>query len=385
MFSPLVLPRMDRYVARGFFLFLALCVGAVVALIVIGDLFERTEEFTTFAGESEMEAAAMLHEVLRFYLSFAPGLLLRWLLPLVLLMAAVFSVTASNGHNEYVALRASGVSIQRAVLPHILLALLLSYGAEWTRDWYLPSFVRTSRRLENEVRGRDKAQPLGLVVEAGGETHHVSMGHFDGETAYNLWIEVRDLEGYYEGSEAFRVYRAQRAELRPRTALAAREEGDPRENEWSPRAEGMTFRQGRYERTEPEPWRDPLPTVVTRAMLERQALGEAVMTWEDLRQLAPALPEIRMEMWRRRTEPWAAAVLVLLGVSLVLRVQIHGEKTGYVRAMMLAIGAGLAFYVLRMASVNWGETGALPPFVAGWLPVLLTAVLGGWVYYRLEH
>jgi lipopolysaccharide export system permease protein len=385
MLSPLVLPRVDRYIARGFLVFFALCATALVSLIVIGDLFERTEEFTTYAGEAEVQTAAMLHQVLRFYLSFAPALLLRWLLPLVLLMASVFAVTAFNGHNEYVALRASGVSIQRAVLPHILLALLLGYGAEWTRDWYLPSLVRTSRQLENEMRGRDKAQPLGLVVEEGGRTHHVSMGHFDGETAHNLWIEVRDRDAYYEGVEDFRVYRAHRAELRERSALAAREQDDLRSNEWTPRAKAATFRQSRYARTPAEPWRDPLPTVLSRAMLERQALGEAVMTWEDLRQLAPALREIRMEMWRRRTEPWASAVLVLLGVSLVLRIQIHGEKTGYVRAMMLAIGAALGFYVLRMASVGWGETGVLPPLVAGCLPVVLTGTLGGWAYYRLEH
>ncbi len=378
-----LLPRADWYFGRTYLAYLGLCFAALLALVAIADLFQRADEFFAYARKTEIGSGPLIAIVFQYYLARAPSMIIQHMLPLIILLAGVITATAASAANEYTALRASGVSVQRALLPMLILALLAGHAVQWGRDLFLPYLLRKSHEIASTVRPRD-ARPIALVLRDGDMLESISMGHFDHQGyAHNLRIERRKAATFQRGEMAFDLYTARKAALQPRS-LVDEDEEDARRSQWNP-SPGARFRRfGRWVRGSASDWSKPVPTWVTPAMLERQVLGEAVMTWQDLELLAGEELDVRLEMWRRRSEPWAAALLLLLTLSLVLRRALRGAETSYTQNIIVGILLCGLYYVLRTGLFSLGESEWLPPLLATGLPAVLLAVPGIWLYQRLE-
>jgi len=273
--------------------------------------------------------------------------------------------------------------MQRALLPVVVPGLLVCYGIEESRDWFLPLLLRKSHEIASTVRPRG-ARPVALVLRDGTEIQSICMGHFDPYGyAHNLRIEKRDAEAFALGSEAFEVHGAHLAILQPRPMIDVSAD-DNRRWWWVPQTESSYRRFGRWIREQAAAWSEPVPTWVTPAMLERQVLGEAVMTWEDLQMLAGDELNVGLEISRRRSEPWTAALLLLLGLSLVLRSTVYGSETSYTRNIIIGIILCAGFYILRAGTFSLGESETLPPGLATWLPAIVLGMAGVYTYQRLE-
>ncbi len=382
MFKPTWLPCADAYFARRFISVFALCAAAMLTLLVVGDLLQRGDEFYEYARAQRCGFAALLLLAIKYYAFSGPALLLRWTLPLLLILASVISATFSLLHQEYTALRASGVSLPRALSPLLLLAFFCAYAAEWSRDAFLPLLIRGSHAVRHAIKPSG-ARPLLLVVsdEKHRVIHSVSLGHFDEQhRAYNLRIESRRLENFYAGRPDFEALTAPEAGLQPRRR-AADDEGAW---QWMPLQPGRRLRYTAYGSSE-EPWLEPMATLITPAMLERQVLGEGVMTWPELRRLAENDLEVRLEMERRRSEPWACAAVVLAGLTAVLFLARRSSEPSYVHNAVVAVLLCAVFYILRLSFLSLGEREVLSPLTAAWLPILLTGAAAGWGFSRLEE
>lgn len=380
------LPCADKYFAKSYLVFLLLCVGGLLVLVIVGDVYQKAEDFTAYQEESERGIWVVLKMMLEYYLTFSPRLILEWMLPLVVLLAATITVTAASTYNEYTVLRASGISVQRALLPILVLAFLVGYVAESVRDAYLPFLIRRSYEISTTVRGKQTKRPIAIVLRDGDTVKSIAMGHFefkDTYIAHNLWIETRTAANAQRAPETFRVYTARAAYLQPRTD-PDRDASDPRQLQWKPIGRAVQIENSFFVRGVTTPWEEPLPTLVTPAMLERKVLGDGVMKWEELERLAPHELDVRLEMQRRRSEPWACLVVTMLGISLIMRQVVRGAEPNYVKNVIIAILVCLGFYTLREAFTSLGEAG-LPPVLAAWLPVLIVGAAGIWFYRNLER
>jgi lipopolysaccharide export LptBFGC system permease protein LptF len=376
-----LMPKTDAYFARTFMKYFLLCFVSLLALVVVGDLFQRGDEFAYFSKKSEYGNWAVIYIIIQYYLVYAPQLVLRFMLPLVMLLAAVITVTSSLVHNEYTVLRSAGISMQRALLPVLVPAFLIGMGIHLTRDLYLPFLVGKSHEISTTIRPRN-ARPLSLVVRDGKELQSISMGHFDDDGyAHNLRIEVRDLEKLQQGQDSFQAYTAHAAALRPRGMIDV-PEGDTRELQWMPTASPRLVKYGRYARFETT-WEEPIPTVITPAMLERQVLGEAIMTWDDLTKLADDEIDVRLEMHRRRAAPWAGMLLSLLGIVVALKQALRGGQSDYIKNIVKAILLCAGYYILNETFVSFGQSETLGPLLAVWMPVFIIGGFGGYIYKHL--
>ncbi len=379
MLRPLLLPRSDSYFAREFLLMCLAVFFGMVALIIIGDAFQQADEFTDYAQKSGVGVVTVLLMLLNYYAAFAPVIVLQWLMPLVMLLAAVIVITKSSNYNEYTVLRASGISLQRAALPFLFVALAISYVSSLTRDLYLPHLIRRKAAISNRIRPRSK-RPVKVALRDGETFHIVAMGHFDSKagTAHNLRIEIRRLDDFYNGENTYDVYAAHSAALQP-----AAEANDEHRNQWTPEKGARHLVQGKWQRLLAA-WEEPVPTLVTRAMLERHALGMAIMTWNDLNRLAEDL-DVRMEREKRRAEPWMTPLILLVAFPLILRAISRGEEPNYILNVLAGTAVCGAFYVLQMVFEGWGEQEWIRPMVAAWLPHLIFVGVGVWVYPRIEQ
>lgn len=379
-----LLPRTDRYFALTFLRLFVLVLLALLSVLVVADLFQQYDEFVKYAEESEADRIFIYAMLLQYYATFAPAMLIQYLLPMVFMLAAVITVTSSCVHNEYTVLRSSGVSMPRGMAPILLMALLLGYGVQLLRETTLPFLLRRAHAVSTTIKPKG-AKPIALVLRHDGVIRHISMGHFDfyenRYVARNLRIETRDENAFYGGQADFVAYTAWEAYLQPRTD-PDREAGDDRDLQWKPSRKGLIwdYTHAGYTKTG---WSDPVPTFITPGMLERQVLGEAVMTRGDLSRLSGEDLEVRVEMIKRSSEPWALAALLLLGLSLVLRLSTSGRDASYIINVVIAVGLCAGYYVLRNVGIGLGQSEALNPLLAGWLPVLLMGGVGAWLASRL--
>lgn len=85
-----------------------------------------------------------------------------------------------------------------------------------------------------------------------------------------------------------------------------------------------------------------------------------------------------IELHNKFAFPFTTTVLVLLGVPLA----ITPPRVRYNRGFLFSILIIFLYYLLRALSLSFGETMAISPFLAAWIPNVVLFALGSALYYR---
>lgn len=86
----------------------------------------------------------------------------------------------------------------------------------------------------------------------------------------------------------------------------------------------------------------------------------------------------KIELYNKFAFPITTVVLVLLGVPLA----ITPPRVRYNRGFLFSILIIFLYYLLRTFSISFGETMAITPFLAAWLPNIVLFCLGSYLYYK---
>ncbi len=284
-----------KYYLRTFFLILF----ALAALVAIGDMFQRFDDFVLLARRENQDLLASLLTFILYYATWVPQLIFQYMFPITMLLAAAITATAAfagpRGNNEYIVLRSSGVSVLRAFFPLLLPALLIAVLFQAERDRFLPSMVRESQAILNRLKSRT-SNPTSLTHYGSYGIQTAAIGWFaPGGIAHNIILEVRDPLAFHRGDISrgdndFMAFRAAEAKLEPAPG------GE--HYQWVPVAKAQVHTYTRFARRKYE-WTKPVETDITPAMIERQTLGDAVSSWRDLQLMEVDNPGARFERhWR---------------------------------------------------------------------------------------
>ena len=112
----------DRYLLRQFLQTFLICFCSLTGLYVIFDLFTNLEEFLRSA-----EKSGSLLSLMGSYYSFRAILFFDRTSGLLTLVAAMFTATWIQRHNEMTALMAAGISRLRVVVPVIVAAVVIAF------------------------------------------------------------------------------------------------------------------------------------------------------------------------------------------------------------------------------------------------------------------
>lgn len=384
MFRHLLLPRYDRYVVSTYLKMALVCFCGMLFLVVVIDAMENIDKYIHYAEQNEIPFGKMSWEMVKHYAAYAPSLFFQFMTSGLIVMAGMFVILQLGLSNEFTILRASGVSLKRAVLPIVIVALLLGLGVSLTRDYYMPGFLRTSYVMANNIRP-DVATPISILIEDGDDRHFVHIGFFksDEGIAYNIRIEVRTDEDLINWTNRFRVYEARAATLDPRVVPDAPH--DDRPNQWKPLGEGWVVESGPYYQSPVQAWSNPLPTYITHAMLERQTLGNKVLTWGDLQRRKGEL-DMQLEIAERLSDPYSGAMILLVVFGITLRSIVRGNQVNYVQDALIALGAFALFHLLRMIlqSQALADPETFPPLLVSHGPAILYLAVGSFLLLRLE-
>lgn len=369
-----------KYYVRAFFIIII----AIIALISIGDMFQRFDDFITMARRDHMDLGQTVITFIKYYGTWVPQLAFQYMLPAAMLIAAAITVTASyagpRGNNEYIVIRSAGIPTLRALLPLVLPALLIALFFQTTRDLYLPAMVRETSAIMSRLRSRT-SNPISFSHFGARGIQTVAVGWFEpGGLAHNMILEARDAATFQrgdpkQGDNDFIAYRAALARL----------DGDAEGGyRWVPLENAEIHTYTRFSRRA-RPWTEPVPTDITPAMIERQPLGDSVSSWHDLLLMEHDDASARFEMHWRMAEPIACVILMIWGVGLCMGRMLRGKPANYIMSITIAMIAAAAFYVLRLAGSTLWESGTLTPIQGVWYPLAAAAVIAVFIALWMER
>lgn len=142
----------DRYILRQYLKILFISIIAFVVIFVTVDVFEEIDNF--------IDHEAKLVDITAYYFYSIP-FILTYIIPVSLLLGAVFSMGVMSRRNELTALIASGISLVRVAAPILITAFLVSIGSTYFNDVVVAKANRQNKDImryrieQNEPRPPD--------------------------------------------------------------------------------------------------------------------------------------------------------------------------------------------------------------------------------------
>ena len=176
----------DRHALRQFIVTAIFSLGAFVAIFLVVDLMENLDDF--------LDRSAPAGIIFMYYLYFMPEII-KLMLPVSVLLSALFTTGRMSTYNELTALKSGGVSLQRFMAPFVIFAIIVSGFAIYFNGWVVPytnqkkfqiARVYFHKYLENAPKSnifiqdsRSRILSIGIFDESRGTALRVSIQEFD--------------------------------------------------------------------------------------------------------------------------------------------------------------------------------------------------------------
>ena len=369
---------LDRYLLRELLVPLLYCLVGFFVFWVMMDLISELS--------SLQEAKLTGWEIAEYYLVRSPSQVVV-VLPVALLLGLLYTLSNHARYHEITAIRAAGVSLWRLSLPSFGTGLVLSLALFVLNEFFAP---------DSENRAAAIRQKHGTGKKSGTERGHVR----------NLgFTNARDQREWLIG-----VYNVEAAQMVNPQVIWTLPDGAQR---WlkAARAEYTngcwTFFDALEYRMDPAAKTAPVPSLQTNALAcpeftetpdqirseikiaNRMALSasrQADLPLSDIFDYLRFHPHPkRSDQWwlytkmhGRLAAPWMCMVVVLIALPFGAA---SGRRNVFV-GVASSILISFAYLLLLRVSLTLGESGYMPPWLAGWLPNLFFGLTGLWMTAR---
>jgi lipopolysaccharide export system permease protein len=357
----------DRYLLRQFLKTYLICFFSLIGLYVVFDYFTNMGEFLRCGGKS----GSVLMLVVKHYGYLAFGFFDR-VNGLLLLIAAMFTVTWIQRHNEMTALLAAGISRIRVIKPLLGAAVVISVLAIANRELVLPRIREELMRPPQDLIG-DQAQSLEFKYDY--QTNVVIYGRFT--YADEMRIEKPDfcmptsLKQYGMQVQAANAYYRPPEGNRPGGYLFDKVT-EPKHLDTRP----SLLWAGKPVLITPHDapdWLKPDQCFIVSDVDFEQLTSKG--DFSSTRQMIASLqnpsmayrPHDRVAVHTRILQPFLDMTLLFLGLPLVVR----RESRNVFLAIGLCMGVTTFFFLASIGLQSLGANGYLSPAKAAWAPLMI--------------
>jgi len=370
LFNLTAMRLLDRYLFRELLAPLAFCFGGLWILGTGFILFDSIDDF--------QERKFHFIDVIEYALAITPGCL-AMAMPIILLLALLYTLANHTRHNELTAMRAAGIGLWRLCAPYLIIGFLASVTLFALNEIVVPRSINWAERIKTRhVQRPDDALVRNTFPNFG-------------------FTNVREHREWFIGQ--YNVYRAQM--LKPhviwtlpdnsiRQLYAAR--AAYTNGVWT------FFDAIEYEQTNSTAELQPLLQTNVLAMtefdetpdqvrseikisgyqkLEKRSADIPLLDILNYLKLHPHLPPSQdawlfTKMHGRLAAPWTCFVVALIAIP-------FGAMPGR-RNLFFGVAGSIAicftYFVIQQFALALGSRGSMAPWLAAWLPNIIFAVLG---------
>ena len=355
---------LDRYLLREFVGYLILSLLGCFVIFLVVDLVEKIDVFLDHHASAGLMA--------QYFLNLAPEAVVK-MMPVALLLATFLSLGQLNKFGELTAMRASGLSLIRILLPvfavsWLCVGLLFMLGefvqplAAKARDEIYNR--RIQKLADNTNTERADITYLGqggriwymrLYVVPAQRMHEVSLQEFkNGE----LHRRTDAAEASWDGKRWVFASGYQRTFDHGReTAVAFERLG----------VNGLGEHPDDFAKKDPQP--DEMNYLQLRTYVER------------LRSSGARVNNYLVDLHLKLAFPVICFVVVMIGGALATRLRMQSAALGF----GLSVAIAFLYYGFMRAGQALGHNGALPPYLAAWLGDIIFGVFGVWMMAQAQR
>lgn len=364
---PLIL---DDYVLRSFVGSFLLVEISFVMLSLIFSLFELLGDI--------IRNHASLEVVGEYLLNLTPSMIYT-ITPLSVLIAVLVTVGTLNRSSELIAMKATGISLYRAVVPIFMIAAILSVVMFSFDQFYLPNANRRQEALRSEIKGKPPRTFLRPDREWVFGSSKPSQGsrifyyeYFD--SANNRFANLTVLE--FQPNSFVLAGRIFASDVIWNSQLHQWifEDG------WERTFQGGTIATYRKFKHELFPSITEPPSYFKKEDLQSSEMtfSELARYIHDLSQSGFDTLPLRVQLNKKIAYPLVTLVMAILAVPFSLSMGRRGSLTG----IAVAIGVAIAYWMVAGLFEAMGNVNTLPAMLAAWSPDLLFGLVGGYLLLR---
>jgi lipopolysaccharide export system permease protein len=368
---------MDRYLAKELTMPLLFGIGAFSSLgVTIGAVFDLIRQATDYGLPFGL--------VLQILLLLTPEFV-AIAIPMAILFAALMTYSRLSGDSELIALRSSGVSIYRLVLPAVVISLILTGVTFAFNEAVVPASKYQASVLLDQAVKKDKPQfrEKNILYQ---EFRSVKQPDGDRDKVLTRIFYAKQFDGQ---------------QMKGLTVLDFSQEGlnqivASESAIWNQGQDTWDFFNGRIYLVAPDgSYRNIIKFEKQQLKLPRTPLDLAKTTRRDFREMNIAQlqdylnlvsqsgdeQEVRktyLRIHQKLSFPFFCVVSGLIGATLGTRPKRTGRGTSFAISLLVIFG----YYVLIILGDYLGRFEILAPVVAAWLPTVFGLSAGGLLLFR---
>lgn len=358
---------LDDYVLRDFAMNLILVLTTFLLLLLVFTVFELLGDILRNHISPMVVGEYLLNVTPYFLYNVAP---------LAILLAVLVTFGLMQRSNEVTAIKATGISIYRIIVPVIVACAMLAAGLFFFDQFYLPYANKRQDALRNEIKGKPPQTYL-----------NPDRKWIFGERSNIYYYQLFD-------SEKNQFGRLSVFQFDPKTfQLTQRIYAD--RAHWEETLQRWVCTQG-WEREFRGPAIENYRTfdVSTFAgvsepptYFKKEVKQSSEMNYQELRRYIRDLQQsgfdvvrLRVQLAKKFAFPVIALVMALLAVPFSLQAGRRGTVTG----VALALGIAVVYWTVSGLFEAMGNISQLPPVLAAWSPDVIFALLGGYMILKVQ-
>ena len=354
--------KLDRYIIRKFLGTYFFAILLIISIAVVFDITEKIDDFL----DKEAPINAIIFD---YYFNFIPYFA-NLFTPLFVFIAVIFFTSKMAYDTEIIAILAGGVSFRRLMFPYFVGSLIVAIFSFILGAYIIPPSNKV--RLEFETTYVKKRKDTGLTdihlqLEPG---LFVYMGKFYGYQNKGSYFSAERFEGKKLISKlsARNITFNKDSNDWTLTDYVIRDFIDEKHIEITEGSKLDTvFNMTPSDFKSEHNWFETMTNTELNTYIETQKK-------KGVGSIKPYI----IEYYKRVANPFSAFILTLIGVSLASR-KVRGGI-----GLHIGIGLGLSFgYILFMTiSTTFAINGNMNPLFAVWLPNIVFAITGVYLYNR---
>lgn len=357
---------LDDYVLRQFLEYLGLILATFIVLTLVFTFFE-------LLGDIIRNRVALV-TVGDYLLNVIPSMLYL-MTPLSVLIAVLVTFGLLQKSNELTAMKATGVSLYRLIVPVVILAALLSATMFVFEQFYLPYANQRQDALRNEIKGKPAQTYLNprrkWIFGEHREIYYYEF--FDGERNQfgNLSVFRLDPNQFGLADRTF----AARAHWDENLDKWVLEQGWRRSFTGNVVSDYRTFDISTFAHMDEPP-----------SYFKKEVKQYSEMNFEELKSYIRELQQsgfdvvrLRVQLYKKISFPLITMVMAILAIPFALA----AGRQGALRGVATAIGIAVIYWMTSGLFEAMGNVNQLPAALAAWSPDLIFALLGGYFILKV--
>lgn len=346
---------LDKYLIKKFIFNLFFGLSAIIIVFLVIDIVENIDKF--------LDKGATLAIVALYYLYFIPHII-SLTLPIIMLLATLFSIGNMTKHNEVVAQKSSGVSLYRIFAPLFIGGFLLSilagifsetivpWASQKKYDIYRYDINKNPKNIgmnRNNIYIQDSADRkvfVGFFNGAKNEAQRISLYYFDGPRLIKR-IDAKNMswkdQKWVLNNVVERQFKNSNEDIINYPKLAVSDFRFKPENllELQKKPEEMSYIE------------------LDKFIDEKRAIGMEDKKWI-------------VELYMKISYPFASFIIVLFGAPLAARKRRGGNAVGIGVSLLVCF----IYYFFVHTGRVMGHQGSIPPLFAAWFGNIIFSIAG---------